>query len=237
MSDDIQPEGPAVPGVTRWRQKGGEVEAVRLTPGNGSQVWEWAESKPHYATGGIVDGLTVYGTGGREVASFGDWVVRFPAGTFRVFSDSEFTAAFEPAPEPLVMPPDEFEATRTVAERMGLAEPAPGAPEPGEASTGAVEGIPAAWVTAGISGVIALHKLRRDAYWNCPSGDEGAAFIAAVRPLIQAAERERIRPLVAQWRTGAGHLASSNAAWSSHFYDCANELERLIGTEGDSRGR
>lgn len=44
-----------------------------------------------------------------------------------------------------------------------------------------------------------------------------------------AAERERIRPLVAQWRHAAEHLAESNALWSSHFYDCALELERLIG--------
>jgi hypothetical protein len=58
---------------------------------------------------------------------------------------------------------------------------------------------------------------------------------ATVNPVAAAvaAERERISSLVGQWRTAGEHLASSNAAWSSHFYDCANELERLLGTEGD----
>ena len=55
--------------------------------------------------------------------------------------------------------------------------------------------IPAAWVTAGFNGVIAFHKQKRDAYWNCPSSEEVAAIIARVRPLIEAAEGERIAKL------------------------------------------
>ena len=47
------------------------------------------------------------------------------------------------------------------------------------------------------------------------------------------AERERIRPLVEQWRRAADHLASSNAAWSSHFYDCARALADLLGGDHD----
>ena len=43
------------------------------------------------------------------------------------------------------------------------------------------------------------------------------------------AERERIRPLVARWREAARSLESHNALWSSHFYDCARELERVLG--------
>jgi hypothetical protein len=39
---------------------------------------------------------------------------------------------------------------------------------------------------------------------------------------------ERPRQLVVQWRTAAEALRSTNAAWSSHFFDCANELERLL---------
>lgn len=39
---------------------------------------------------------------------------------------------------------------------------------------------------------------------------------------------ERPRQLVGQWRDAADSLRSTNAAWSSHFYDCANELERLL---------
>lgn len=37
---------------------------------------------------------------------------------------------------------------------------------------------------------------------------------------VAAAERERIRALVAQWR--------QEVEWSSHFRDCASELERLL---------
>jgi len=41
-------------------------------------------------------------------------------------------------------------------------------------------------------------------------------------------QAERPRQLVAQWREAADSLKSTNAAWSSHFYDCANELERVL---------
>jgi len=47
-----------------------------------------------------------------------------------------------------------------------------------------------------------------------------------------AAERERIRPLIARWRRTGGSLAASHPAWASHFYDCANELEHLIAAPG-----
>ena len=46
---------------------------------------------------------------------------------------------------------------------------------------------------------------------------------------VAAGERERFRPLVAQWRKSAEAVASSSPQWSSHFYDCALELDRLIG--------
>jgi hypothetical protein len=38
-------------------------------------------------------------------------------------------------------------------------------------------------------------------------------------------------PVLPQWRKSADSLASSNPAWSSHFYDCALELDRLIGEQ------
>ena len=58
--------------------------------------------------------------------------------------------------------------------------------------------------------------------------EQGKVIIDAAIGDAVAAERERFRPLVAQWRRGAEHLASSNPQWSSHFFDCALELERLI---------
>ena len=51
-------------------------------------------------------------------------------------------------------------------------------------------------------------------------------WLREVQRLREASERPR--RLVTQWRTAADALKSTNAAWSSHFYDCANELERLL---------
>jgi hypothetical protein len=64
-------------------------------------------------------------------------------------------------------------------------------------------------------------------------GDRNVAevMLAAAAPAIRAQERERIRPLVAQWRKSAESLESSHPQWSSHFYDCALELDRLIGEQ------
>jgi hypothetical protein len=41
------------------------VEARQLTPENGPELWEWADSKPHYGPDGFVDGLTIYTLEGR----------------------------------------------------------------------------------------------------------------------------------------------------------------------------
>ena len=56
--------------------------------------------------------------------------------------------------------------------------------------------VPDAYVTAGIRGVIDLHKRKRDAYWNSPASEDVAAVIAAVRPLIEAEVREEIASVV-----------------------------------------
>ena len=49
-------------------------------------------------------------------------------------------------------------------------------------------------------------------------------MLEAAAPLMLAGPRS----LVAQWRRSADSLSSSDPAWSSHFHDCANELERLL---------
>lgn len=41
---------------------------------------------------------------------------------------------------PLVMPPDEYAALRTVAQKLGMLPPSPALPEPDTAAMGAVEG-------------------------------------------------------------------------------------------------
>jgi hypothetical protein len=61
--------------------------------------------------------------------------------------------------------------------------------------------------------------------------DVMAARLAEVEAEVRAHEQYRIRLLVGRWRTAAESLAGSNALWSSHFYDCANELDRLLKEE------
>jgi transcriptional regulator with XRE-family HTH domain len=54
------------------------------------------------------------------------------------------------------------------------------------------------------------------------------------RARVDAARRqeiEAVRELAAQWRRTAESVASSNPGWSSHFYDCANELEAALAPE------
>ena len=78
------------------------IDAVQLTPENGAQVWEWADSKPFYgpapAEGPLrpVTGLTVFTPTGRVKAEFGDWIYRTPGGDFRVYEDTEFRELFTP---------------------------------------------------------------------------------------------------------------------------------------------
>lgn len=84
----------------RYARGNFHIDAVQLTPGNGKQVWEWAESKPFY--GGdrdtndnlIVTGPTVFTRNGRVVAEFGDWVWRTDAGDFDVCPARVFAEHF-----------------------------------------------------------------------------------------------------------------------------------------------
>lgn len=68
------------------------VEARQLTRDNGAELWEWADSKPHYADGGVVDGLTVWTPDGRSWARFGDWVAKDADGGFWAVAEGEFDA-------------------------------------------------------------------------------------------------------------------------------------------------
>lgn len=73
--------------------------------------------------------------------------------------------------------------------------------------------IPAAWVTAGSRGVIALYKRRRLVSWNSPPDEVIAAVIAAVRPLIEAEVREEIAAVVEGLGVpGVARMACEDAA-------------------------
>ena len=73
--------------------------------------------------------------------------------------------------------------------------------------------IPDAWVTAGIRGVIQLHKRKRDMPWVCPSSEDTAAVIAGALPLIEAQIREECAAVVAACGVpGAERFACEEAA-------------------------
>jgi len=69
-----------------------KTETRQLTEENIHELYGWIESgKPHYAPGNVVDGLSVYGICGREVALFGDYIVKDGTGGFRVQKNVEVT--------------------------------------------------------------------------------------------------------------------------------------------------
>ena len=80
-----------------YRKKPVTIEAVQLTPENGPAVWEWADSKPHYAPDGTIDGLTILTLEGRMFARFGDWIIRGVAGEFYPCRDDVFRKTYEEA--------------------------------------------------------------------------------------------------------------------------------------------
>lgn len=82
-----------------YRKKPVTIQAVQLTHENGADVWEWADSKPHYAPDGTVDGLTVYTLEGRMFAGFGDWIIRGVAGEFYPCKPEIFHQTYEEVSE------------------------------------------------------------------------------------------------------------------------------------------
>jgi len=122
-----QPESPALPGVTRWRTPrtvpGVEREAIRLVLGNLAEAGTWVRShgqECHY------DGTDLLiGTPGDYIRVIpGEWVVRNPDSFWGfghdVFQAETFAETYEPAPGPLVLPPDEFRAVQVVAAVLGV---------------------------------------------------------------------------------------------------------------------
>jgi hypothetical protein len=80
----------------RYRKKPVVIEAIRLTPDNGKEVWEWADSKPFYAPDGTIDGLSIFTIEGRMKADFGDWIIRGVKGEFYPCKPDIFDATYEP---------------------------------------------------------------------------------------------------------------------------------------------
>jgi hypothetical protein len=117
-----QPEAPAVPGVTRWRRKTVEVEAVQRTAENLEAIRKFA------GTGRSMtepDGtLRILVSSGWRRVNIGWWVGREARELF-VDTGYGLVCDYERVPDPLVMPEDEFAAVRTIAERLGLGSDGP----------------------------------------------------------------------------------------------------------------
>lgn len=84
--------------MARYRKKPVVIEARQLAPENGPELWEWADSKPHYGADGKVDGLTIFTLEGRMKARFGDWIIKGVNGEFYPVRPYIFEATYEPIP-------------------------------------------------------------------------------------------------------------------------------------------
>ncbi|GAA1395229.1 hypothetical protein ACFQZ4_24070 [Catellatospora coxensis] len=80
--------------IGRYRNADALFDAVQLTPENGPQVWEWADSKPFFDPDGTITGLTIYTPFGRVKANFGDWIVLDPKGGFFPVEADLFAAVY-----------------------------------------------------------------------------------------------------------------------------------------------
>jgi hypothetical protein len=68
------------------------AEIRQLTEENIHELYGWIDAgKPHYAPGSVIDGLSVYGTQGRQVALFGDYIIKHGTGGFCVRKNVEVT--------------------------------------------------------------------------------------------------------------------------------------------------
>jgi len=94
---DGQP-GDRLAGPGRYHQKGSEVEARQLLDDlrNHTEIAAWVEAGGGHALIPFAEPCLYIETAeGQERAGIGDWIVRFPAGTFRAIPYDKFTAAFE----------------------------------------------------------------------------------------------------------------------------------------------
>jgi hypothetical protein len=102
--------------VTRYRQKSAEVEARQLIDNlrNHTAIAAWVESAGGQAGTPFAEPcLYIETPDGQKRADIGDWVVRFPAGTFQVIPGDKFDEAFEPATA------DELARLRNACQHMG----------------------------------------------------------------------------------------------------------------------
>lgn len=86
--------------ASRYRQKGGDVEARQLIDDlrNHTAIAAWVVSTGGQAGTPFAEPcLYVETVDGQKRADLGDWIVRFPAGTFQVVPGDKFDAGFEPA--------------------------------------------------------------------------------------------------------------------------------------------
>jgi len=252
-------EAPAAPAVTRWRAKGApEVEAVHWdgAVNTATTIISWM-----LETGGTAryhDGpsaLSIDTVDGTRMAVPGDWIARYPAGTYRPFTEDEFAASYEPAGESDVpVPAGELAAFGLVLERaekaladaLGIADAMREqvASEIEAEAAGHLHSIRrgmrwAAWVARGkpaasdpgndhqLSGALLHGDAARTATPCCPV--EAAAVQRAT-----VAERERIRALFDTWITIAMSEPSSHPpeAWKIAFADLiSDEPQFAIGRE------
>lgn len=85
--------------MRKYRKRPVVIEAVRLTEENGHEVWQWANSKPHYAPDGTMDGLTIFTLEGRMKADFGDWIIKGVEGEFYPCKPDIFDKTYVEVPE------------------------------------------------------------------------------------------------------------------------------------------
>lgn len=79
-----------------FRKRPVVIEAMRLTPEDGGEVWEWANSKPTYGPDGQCTGLAIFTLEGRMQADFGDWIIKGVQGEFYPCKPDIFEATYEP---------------------------------------------------------------------------------------------------------------------------------------------
>lgn len=83
--------------MSLYRKKPVVIEARQLTPENGPELWNWAESYPHHGQDGKLDGMTIKTLEGDMKAEFGDWIIKGVKGEFYPCKPDIFEATYEEA--------------------------------------------------------------------------------------------------------------------------------------------